>query len=58
MQNAEPCFDVAHLGHVEMLTNKPEESLDFFVRMLGLTESGREAIRSIFALGTTTSSTR
>ena len=42
MQNAEPCFDVAHLGHVEMLTNKPQESLDFFVRILGLTESGRE----------------
>ena len=25
-----------------MLTNKPQESLDFFVRILGLTESGRE----------------
>jgi catechol 2,3-dioxygenase len=38
----EPCYDVAHLGHVELLTNKPEQSLDFFVNMLGLTESGRE----------------
>lgn len=38
----EPCFDVAHLGHVELLTNKPEESLDFFVNVYGLTESGRE----------------
>lgn len=38
----EPCFDIAHLGHVEMLTNKPQESLDFFVNILGLTESGRE----------------
>jgi catechol 2,3-dioxygenase len=38
----EPCFDVAHLGHIELLTNKPEESLDFFVRVYGLTESGRE----------------
>ena len=38
----EPCFDVAHLGHVELLTNKPEKSLDFFVNVLGLTESGRE----------------
>ncbi|MCT8990126.1 catechol 2,3-dioxygenase [Chelativorans sp. SCAU2101] len=38
----EPCFDVAHLGHVEVLTNKPEESLDFFVNVYGLTESGRE----------------
>ncbi|MEX6505248.1 catechol 2,3-dioxygenase [Jiella sp. M17.18] len=38
----EPCFDVAHLGHIELLTNKPEESLDFFVNVYGLTESGRE----------------
>ncbi len=38
----EPCFDVAHLGHVELLTDKPEESLDFFTRVYGLTESGRE----------------
>ncbi len=38
----EPCFDVAHLGHVEVLTNKPEKSLDFFVNVMGLTESGRE----------------
>lgn len=38
----EPCYDIAHLGHVELLTNKPEASLDFFTRILGLTESGRE----------------
>jgi len=38
----EPCYDIAHLGHVEMLTNKPQESFDFFVNILGLTESGRE----------------
>jgi catechol 2,3-dioxygenase len=38
----EPCFDIAHLGHLEVLTNKPEASLDFFVNVLGLTESGRE----------------
>jgi catechol 2,3-dioxygenase len=38
----EPIFDVAHLGHVEMLTDKPEASLAFFVDVLGLTESGRE----------------
>ncbi len=40
--NNEPCFDIAHLGHIELLTNKPQESLDFFVNVLGLTESGRE----------------
>jgi catechol 2,3-dioxygenase len=38
----EPCFDIAHLGHVELLTDKPEASLAFFVDILGLTESGRE----------------
>ncbi len=39
---SEPCFDVAHLGHVELLTDKPEQSLDFFVRVFGMTESGRD----------------
>ncbi len=38
----EPCFDVAHLGHVELLTDKFEESFDFFVNVYGLTEAGRE----------------
>jgi len=38
----EPCFDIAHLGHVELLTDKPEESLHFFVNVYGLTESGRQ----------------
>lgn len=42
MSDEEPCFDVAHLGHVELLTDKPQESLDFFVNVYGLTESGRE----------------
>lgn len=40
---SEPCFDVAHLGHIELLTNKFEESLDFFVNVYGLTPSGRDA---------------
>ncbi len=38
---AEPIYDIAHLAHVELLTDKPEESLDFFVNILGLSESGR-----------------
>lgn len=38
----EPCYDVAHLGHVELLTDKFEQSLDFFVNVYGLTESGRD----------------
>ena len=38
----EPIYDVAHLGHVELLTDKPEASLNFFVNVFGLTESGRQ----------------
>src|SRR2546430_15265313 len=38
---AEPIFDLAHLGHMEMLTPKPDESLRFFVDVMGMTESGR-----------------
>jgi catechol 2,3-dioxygenase len=34
--------DIAHLAHVELLTPVPEESLRFFVDVLGLTEVGRE----------------
>jgi catechol 2,3-dioxygenase len=42
MQNAEPCLDVAHLAHVELLTDRPEASLAFFTDVFGMTESGRE----------------
>lgn len=35
-------FDLAHLAHLELLTPKPDESLHFFVNILGMTESGRE----------------
>ncbi len=34
--------DIAHLGHVEILTDKFEESRDFFIRIYGLTESARD----------------
>jgi catechol 2,3-dioxygenase len=34
--------DIAHLAHVELLTDQPEASLDFFVNVYGLTEAGRE----------------
>jgi catechol 2,3-dioxygenase len=36
----EPIMDVAHLGHLELMTPKPEASLAFFVDVLGMTESG------------------
>ncbi len=37
--NPEPIFDLAHLGHVELLTPKPDESLKFFVDVMGMTVS-------------------
>jgi len=39
---AEPCFDIAHLAHVEMLTDRFDESLDFFTRIYGLKLSGMD----------------
>jgi catechol 2,3-dioxygenase len=42
--------DLAHLGHVELLTSKPEESLRFFVDVFGMTESGREG-QSVYLRG-------
>jgi catechol 2,3-dioxygenase len=41
-QPTNPSFDLAHLGHVEVLTNKFEESLDFFTRVYGLKLSGQD----------------
>lgn len=38
-----PSFDIAHLGHVEMLTDRYDESLDFFVRVFGLKVSHEDA---------------
>lgn len=42
MHPPEPILDIAHLGHVELLTPKPEESLRFFTDIMGMTESGRQ----------------
>src|SRR5215469_13600942 len=40
--HTEPVMDVAHLGHLELLTPKPEESARFFIHVMGMNESGRE----------------
>lgn len=37
-----PSFDVAHLGHVEVYSDKFEESLDFYTRIYGLKLSARD----------------
>ncbi|WP_102224588.1 VOC family protein [Acidimangrovimonas sediminis] len=39
---SERSFDIAHLGHVEMLTDKYDESLDFFTRVYGLKLSSED----------------
>ena len=46
----EPVMDVAHLGHVELLTPCLAESRAFFVDVMGMTESGR-AGDSVFLRG-------
>ncbi|MEU4232368.1 catechol 2,3-dioxygenase [Nonomuraea sp. NPDC026600] len=38
---APPLGDIAHLGHVQLLTPDPDRSLWFFTQLLGMTESGR-----------------
>src|ERR1700742_1749158 len=40
--NPEPIFDLAHLGHMELLTPKLEASLKFFVDVMGMTVSGHK----------------
>lgn len=54
-----PAFgDIAHVGHVELFTPKPDESLTFFRSVVGLHESGAREIPSTFVPGATTSGTR
>jgi catechol 2,3-dioxygenase len=50
MDASEPIMDVAHLGHVELLTPKPEASLAFFRDVMGMTVSG-QAGDSVFLRG-------
>lgn len=50
MHAPEPVMDVAHLGHVELLTPRPEESLRFFHEVMGMTISGRQG-DSVFLRG-------
>lgn len=41
-EEQEPIRDVAQLGHVELLTPRPEASLRFFTQVLGLEEVARQ----------------
>ena len=38
--HTEPVMDLAHLGHLEIFSPKPDESLRFFVDVMGMTQSG------------------
>lgn len=42
MTRPEPIYDVAHLGHVELLTPTPDESLTFFTQTFGMYEVARQ----------------
>ena len=53
----ERLHDVAHIAHAELLTPTPEESLRFFVDLLGMEEEAREGAPSTCAAGATTSAT-
>jgi catechol 2,3-dioxygenase len=46
----EPMHEIAHLGHVELLTPKPEESLWFFRDILGMQEVARQE-QSVYLRG-------
>ncbi|CAH0283099.1 Manganese-dependent 2,3-dihydroxybiphenyl 1,2-dioxygenase [Roseomonas sp. CECT 9278] len=50
MQAPEPVMDIAHLGHVELLTPRPDESLRFFRDVMGMTVSGTQG-DSVFLRG-------
>ena len=50
MTSAPPFHDVARIGHAELLTPKPEESLRFFVDVLGMEEEARDG-QSVFLRG-------
>src|SRR5262249_56276569 len=39
---SEPIHDIAHLGHVEILTPKFEQSRKFFIDVMGMTQSGEK----------------
>ncbi len=46
----EPIYDLAHLGHMELLTPKPEQSLKFFIDVMGMTVSGQKG-ESVYLRG-------
>jgi catechol 2,3-dioxygenase len=50
MTPREPIHDLAHIGHAELLTPYPEESLRFFVELFGMEIEAREG-QSVYLRG-------
>ena len=50
MASLEPLHDLARIGHAELFTPKPDESLRFFVDVLGLEEEAHEG-QSVYLRG-------
>ena len=50
MSQQEPLRDIAHLGHIELLTPKPVESLWYFTELLGM-ESVHQEGQSVYLRG-------
>lgn len=46
----EPIYDIAQLAHVEILSPKPEETVKFFTRFLGMEETARSG-QSVYLRG-------
>ena len=42
----ERCRDIAHVSAVELRSAVPEQTVDFFVRLLGMSEVAREGPRT------------
>src|SRR3989442_4976430 len=47
---SEPVRDIARIGHAELLTPRPAESLEFFTTVMGLEVEAREG-QSVFLRG-------
>src|SRR2546430_12010507 len=47
---SEPVRDIARIGHAELLTTRPEQSLEFFTTVMGLDVEARQG-QSVFLRG-------
>src|SRR5438067_7362332 len=50
MTGGEPLHDLAHIGHAELLTPYPEESLRFFVELFGMEVEAKDG-QSVYLRG-------